>query len=893
MRTLFDKLGSLALAVVMIGLYPAAFLLSPFRLGRLLRTVSIPRMREHRVRTTLTALGIALGVAVLVGVVIVSRSIVIGVTQTVDDLAGKADLQVSGSAAGIAEDLLDKVREVPGVYKLTPVMQQIVTLRTARGARERLLVLGVDLLGSEDKYFRDYASKELDAIRRDPLSFLNSTSNIILSRQLANRAGLRLHDKVAIGNGGGEDFEIWGFIESEGVGRAFGGAVAVMYYPAMQEAFNRGRQLDRIDVAVAPGQDPERVARALEAKIGQGFVIERPSLRGSRVEKMLLAVRTALTMASTLSLLAGAFLVFNTISISIVQRKREIGILRALGTTRRQLLILLTLEGGLLGFAGSALGVLIGVGLSSTMLRVAGGAINQVYMQQAVSEVRIDPQLVGLGFLLGVTASIGAALLATRRAAAIRPVEALTSSTAQPVTAAEVKQPLWRNATVVGIGLLVSAGLLIRLPPMGTVPVGSLAACILIIFAGRIWMPRFVQLLHAGLATVPRGRLGVEAALATDNLPRDLGRTASTASGLMAAAALTISSATFIVSFVTSLQTWSAQTVPGDLFVTSGASTSGLSQRNTPMSNSLRAELLAIPGIARVRRTRMIDYDYRGAPVKMVATEVREFVKRSRFTPLEGTREEIKTGLLAGGVIVSENFARLYKVHRGARMTLGTTSGPHDFAVAGVIVDYSSDRGSILMDRSTFIQYWNDSRVDTFEVHVKPKVSPEAVRRSINEKLGEKNDLFVLTNREFRNEFVKAVDRIFSLLHVLEVVTLIVAALGMVTAVLANVIDRVREIGVLRAVGMLRSQVRKMVVVESALTGMIGTLAGVGVGVVLGYILLRHITMVQIGWYLPYRVPIASIIELSLVTIPISALAGLYPAQHAASLVVSDALDYE
>ena len=892
-RRALRALAAAAGALVIASLHAAALLLAPFPIGRLLQTVSIPRMREHTMRTTLTALGIALGVGVLVSVVLVSRSIVVGVTDTVDDLAGRADLQIGGTNAGIDEGLLDKVRDVPGIYKVTPVMQQIVTLRTTRGARERVLVLGVDLLGSEDKYFRNYASKELEEIRRDPLAFLNSSSNVILSRELAQRAGLRLHDKVTIGGGSGEaqDFEIWGFIESEGVGRAFGGAVAVMYYPAMQVAFGRGRQVDRLDIAVTPGSDPERVAAAIEQRLGRGLVIERPAMRGARVEKMLLSVRTALTMASALALLSGAFLVFNTISISIVQRKRELGILRALGTTRRQLFAMLTLEGALLGTVGSLLGIALGVGLSGGMLRITSRAVNEVYMQQAVTEVHVDPQLVAISFVLGVLASVLAALLATRRAAGIKPVEALSSG-AQP-RAAVGSRRLLRSAYLSGSFFSITAWLLLWLPPTGNVPVGPLLACVALTLAGRALMPVFVSLLHRGLWLVRRGRMGVEAALASDNLPRDLSRTASTASGLMAAASLTVTSATFIVSFVSSLQTWSAQTVPGDLFVTSGAATSGLSLRNTPMSSALREQLLALPGVERVRRTRLTDCDFRGNPVKLIATDVSEFVKRSRITPVERSAAEMERGLLRGEVTVSENFSRLYGVHAGDHIVLGAKDGPAEFTVAGVMVDYTSDHGSVVMDRATFIERFNDTRVDTFELHLSPGVSPEKVRAQINEQLSERFDLFVLTNREFRNEFVKAVDKIFALMRVLELVTLTVAALGMLTAVLANVLDRVREIGVLRALGMLRAQVRKMVVIEATLTGLIGTLAGALVGVAVGYVLLRHITMVQIGWYLPYRVPFGSIIELALVTVPISALAGFYPARHAAQLRVTDALDYE
>jgi putative ABC transport system permease protein len=167
------------------------------------------------------------------------------------------------------------------------------------------------------------------------------------------------------------------------------------------------------------------------------------------------------------------------------------------------------------------------------------------------------------------------------------------------------------------------------------------------------------------------------------------------------------------------------------------------------------------------------------------------------------------------------------------------------------------------------------------------------VRALINDRLARKHDLFVLTTREFRGEFVKAANRLFDVMHVLELITLVVALLGMVSAVLANVLDRVRELGVLRAVGMLRAQLRKMVTIEATLIGLVGAIGGVFVGIGIGYILLRHVLGMQIGWHLPYEFPLPSIVTMLLVTLPLSAFSGFYPALRAGRLAVREALDYE
>lgn len=270
----------------------------------MLLSVSVPRLAEHRLRTSLTALGIALGVAMLVAVVVVNDSLMRGILATVDDLAGKTDLQISAGTSGVSEALVERVRAVQGVARAVPVLQQTVTVREPRIRGERLLVMGVDLLENDDAAFRTYGSPELEAIRNDPVPFLNSPNNILISRSFAERYGYKLHDRVPLATASATGpFEIWGFRDDSGVGRAFAGALAVMYHQAMQVAFDRGQNLDRIDVAIAPGAELAVVEQRLRAELGSGFIVEHPARKGDRVGKMLLGVRTGLTIASLIAVL--------------------------------------------------------------------------------------------------------------------------------------------------------------------------------------------------------------------------------------------------------------------------------------------------------------------------------------------------------------------------------------------------------------------------------------------------------------------------------------------------------------------------------------------------------------------------------------------------------------
>ncbi|HEY2733769.1 MAG TPA: FtsX-like permease family protein, partial [Polyangiales bacterium] len=506
-----------------------------------------------------------------------------------------------------------------------------------------------DMLEDQDEYFRSYGSNELQAIRRDPLAFLNSPQNILISRTVARRFGYRLHDKISLATGQGVlAFDIWGFLDDVGVGRAFGGAVAVMYYQAMQISFDRGQNIDRIDLAVDRGQDANVVEARLKQALGGGFIVERPSRRGDRVGKMLLGVRSGLTIASLIALLVGAFLIHNTMAISVVQRKREIGILRALGTTQGEIIRLLTLEGALLGAVGSLLGLAIGIGLSRGLLNATRAALNQTYLQLAATDVRVEPSVLLSGFALGTVAATIASAIPARRAAKNRPAETLRTS-GLTLSTPDPHRP--NRSDLLALALAASALPLLRVQPIWGVPLGPFAAAFALLMAAALLLPRLIQLIERALRPVAQRWLGIEARLANRNLPRDLGRTATTASALMAGVSLAVSFGIFTFSFATTLDDWVDQTLPGDLFITQGAAMGGTSMRNVPMADTLYDALAAIRGVDTVRRVRIVEMPFRGTTIKAVSSDVDVFLRHARLTLLEGTRAEVVPALRRGAIV--------------------------------------------------------------------------------------------------------------------------------------------------------------------------------------------------------------------------------------------------
>jgi putative ABC transport system permease protein len=289
----------------------------------------------------------------------------------------------------------------------------------------------------------------------------------------------------------------------------------------------------------------------------------------------------------------------------------------------------------------------------------------------------------------------------------------------------------------------------------------------------------------------------------------------------------------------------------------------------------------------------MSDSQYRGVPIAVLSTDVDIFDSRSRVMMLEGTQHDAMLRVRKGAVVVSENFARRFGVHRGQTIMLSTKDGTRGFQVAGVDVDYTNDRGTVLIDRATYTRFFGDTRVDTYKLYVHRGADVLAVRRLIERRFGRAYDLFILTNGEFKAEGLRLLDQVFSVIDALKLVALLIAVLGVVNALFASVLDRVREIAVLRAVGMLRKQARKMVLFEGGLIGVVGASSGLIVGSVLGALLLSNVNLAETGWYFPYRPAWGSIAGTAIAVIVVSALAAWYPAGRAAALVVSEALEYE
>src|SRR3954467_8608147 len=424
----------------------------------LLRLISWPYFRKHVLRTALTTAGIVLGVAVFVGMHTANQSVLFAFSRTVDRIAGKTELQVTAGEAGFPENVLEKVQAAATVRVAVPVIEAVVD--TNLKGQGNLLVLGVDMTG--DRTLRDYdLDSGDDAAIDDPLVFLAQPDSIILSKDFADKNHIPGGGRLILGTvDGDKPFTVRGVMKASGLTSAFGGNLAVMDIYAAQHMFGRGRSFDRIDLAVKEGHTLKEAEQELSARLGPGFQVDPPSGRGQQFEAMLAAYSMMVGISSLFALFIGMFIIYNSFSIAVTQRRSEIGILRALGATRGQIRWLFLGESAVTGLVGSIGGVLFGIVIARGIAASIGSLISDVYgVAQHADELSTILPLLLLALAIGVGTSIVAAAIPARNAARVDPVQALQKGKYQVLSAGESRARGVAAAVcgVISIGCLVAA----------------------------------------------------------------------------------------------------------------------------------------------------------------------------------------------------------------------------------------------------------------------------------------------------------------------------------------------------------------------------------------------------------------------------------------------------
>ncbi len=859
----------------------------------LLRLVSLKHIRHQKARTIIALFGIALGVATMVAIDIVNASVLRSFEESINHITGKSVLQVTDAESGFPEAMLERVQMVPGVEFALPVIQ--TNAMFSDGSKQSFMILGVDAL--QDHQIRSYKLSDERADIPDPLLFLAKPDSILITKKMAEREGIKIDQKVRLQTVEGfKTLTVRGLLDPEGPAKAAGGDIAVMDVYAAQIAFGKKGRIDRIDVSILRGETLDTMKERIGAALPKGYVIDTPRERSRQVELTLMRFRKSMSFIGIMALLVGMYLIYNAVSISVVHRRKETGVLRALGCTQGQVLRLFLFETTALSGLASLAGIGLGIFFAHLTVGLVAQSITDLYIKASVSELALSRSGLVIDFCLGIIASLAAAVVPSSAGARITPISAIRI---QPWSDGGLLLG-WKIKIASACSLLLSFVLLFLYKNAGPASavrsssVTTLSALLLILgisLATPAFLRSFVGLFHRLFSL----HLGASGRLAGLNLQKNLSRNAVAVAAVFFSITMLVGSANMIHSTRVSLTEFIEQVTQADIMVSSGHLMSSGGAPNIPMPESMMKEIENVPGVSLAYPFRKSNINYGGRRILLESFDVERSKDYSSFNLFtDGRREDMITLLPKQDyVVVNEPLATRYGLRPGSTIDLQTPEGTRRFGVAAVVVAYESDSGVIWMDIHTYRKHWKDTVVDLYEVLVEAGASVPTVRDAILERFSKERSLFVTPAREFKDEVQKMLDRSFVVNNAVVIIEMIIAGFGIVITLLASVLERTREIGILRSIGMTRGQVSGIVILESMLLGACGGILGSVAGIIVGWLNLEGFFRIDLGASLRYEIHVPSLFWAFLFAVGFSVLAGLYPARHAAKINVVEALTYE
>lgn len=863
-------------------------------LTNLLRHVSLRRLKLHKAHTLMSICGIALGVSAIVSIGIVSAGVVRSFEDSITSLAGRASLQITGGQSGFPETMADRVQRVSGVEYAVPVIETTATL--INGENRSILIIGVDML--QDQHIRDYRVSDETTEIPDPLLFLAKPDSLLMSRGLARENNMHMDQAVTIETVHGvRALTLRGLLEPEGPAKAMNNNLAVMDIYAAQIAFGKEGRIDRIDVSLRRGEDVETVRKRIVAALPEGYIVDSPAVRSAQIERTLANLKRNMSSISLVAMFIGMYLIYNAVSIAVVQRRKELGVLRALGTTRGGIVRLILAETIVLSVVGSLLGIGFGILFAHGSLDAVSKNIAIQYQLNTTTAVPLMITLndIVIAFVAGILTSILAALFPSLAAARITPVSAIRSL---PFSDEEFLSR--RKLRILSVLLLmVTAVLLLLYGASKNVSQNHLVMLMMaaeysLLFGVTFALPTVLRISVSLFQRYIAPRFGAVSRLAGLNIRKNINRNAVAVGAVFLAISLFISVSNLVYSVRVSVMQWVETSANCDLFITAGHTFSGHARKHVPLPLEMRREIERIEGVRFTDMYRQAFIPFKDSKILVASVDVRRKLEYSSFMITKGDATRIGRLLPdQDNLLVSESLAVRHGIKPGDSLVLDTPGGPVRFGVVAVDVDYTYEFGSVLMDTATYQKHWHDGLADILEVLVKRKEDIPAVREAILRGHGKQMRLFILSMDEYLQETRKIVDQIYDVFHAMDVLTLSIACLGIIITLLASVLERTREIGVIRSIGAFKSQVAKIVVVESVLLGITGGVLGIIVGIILGWMGVEGFISGEAGMSINYLVDYTAIGKAIVLSAGFSALAGLYPARRAAKTNIVEALAYE
>ncbi len=848
--------------------------------------LSLRTLLRHPIQFAIMTLGIALGVAVMVSIDLANASAARAFDLSTSAVTGRATHAIIGSTQSVDESLYVRLRTDPqwrGRLESAPLVISYAV--SPQLGEVPFTVLGIDPFAEAP--FRSYlgAPQEQETRLEAITSLLTVPGSILLSAPTAERYGLQpcspsdLNTSCQLTlsiNGETHNVYLTGLLEpSDNFARRALDTLMLTDIATAQSLSGTSGLLTQIDLILPEDFD----TRALSEALPTGTLLVTSALRNDQVTEMTAAFRTNLTALSLLALVVGVFLIYNAMTFSVVQRRSVFGTLRSLGYTREQVFGMVLGEAALVGALGVMLGLGLGILLGQGAVRMVTQTINDLYFVVNVRGIQIPVSSLVKGGLAGFLASMLAAAAPAWEAASVPPRLALSRAGLESKT-----QSFVRVVAMIGTAIALAGAAILAIPTRDLVLSFSGTSAVVIGLAALT--PLVTVTLMRLLGPVLGKAFGLLGRLAPRNVIRSQSRTAVAVAALMIAVSVTIGVQVMISSFRTTVILWLEQTMQGDVYISAqGLNGTRLDTPLDPQAIELAQDHPLAQSSATVRSTTV---ESEHGPIDLVAVDVRRPMDPRLFlaaqeAPLQAMRD--------GAILLSEPLAnRLGIASPGESLSLLTPEGWQSFPIAGIYADYASTRGTVRMSRDVYRRLWNDDRLNGLVLFLKSESDADSVTADLRTHLKDFPGIQVNPSGELRREALIVFDRTFAITTAMQLITTLVAFIGVLSSLLALQLEKAREMGILRALGLSIAEMRRLTFWETGLLGACAGLLALPTGYILAWILVFVINRRSFGWTLQMHAEPAPFVQAFLLAVGAALLAALYPAWRLSRMQAAEAL---
>jgi putative ABC transport system permease protein len=838
-------------------------------------------------QSVLFVLGVALGVAVVVAIDVANGSASRAFALSTESVTGKATDQIIGGPSGLPTGLYRQLRLELGLREVAPVVEDYVRVEELGGSP--LHLLGIDPFAEPP--FRSYltaadASGDNQSAFAAMTAFIAQPNSVLISRSLADRQGVGVGDTLTLRAGTRiHTATIVGLLNTDdSLSRQALDNLMLTDISTAQEWVGQPGVISRIDLIL-----PERFDRdTLRPLLPPGAVLTSPRQQSSTLGQMTAAFELNLQALSLLALVVGVFLIYNTVTFSVVQRRPVIGILRSVGATKRQIFTLILGEALILGVIGTVFGLGLGLIFGRAAVNLVSQTISDLYFTVNVQSVAVGPLTLLKGVAVGIAASAFAALLPSFDATRTPPAGAMRRSDVE--RGARRLLPIITGAAV----MLNGVGLALLLLPTQNIFVAFIALFCIIV-GGAFFTPVvLVAAMH--LLTPLTDRLfGVLGRMAPRAVARSLSRTSVAVAALTVAVSVIVGVSVMIGSFRNTVSDWLTTTLGADIYIS--APNLVANRSTSDVDRSVADAVRAVENVTRVEVVRSVNVaapeDPDLPPVNLTAATGAQGDAERHWAWVDVDPNAVWDALNAGKVTVSEPFAfRRGITQANNTITLLTDRGPQTFEVAGVYYDYSTDQGVVFMADSIYRQFYDDPYISSLAVFIPPGADVDSILTDIRATL-EGTNLLAQSNVSLRRGVFTVFERAFSITYALQLLATVVAFIGILSALMALQLENTRQYGTMRAVGLTPGQLSKFTMIQTGLMGLVAGALALPIGLVLALVLIYVINVRSFGWTMQLSLQPGEFILAFAVAVISALAAGIYPAQRLSRLSTARALRSE